>query len=183
MRIIVLHGNDTIKSYDRLTVFINEAKKRNWKISDYNFDEISNQSLFGEECFYLLHDYKVLDKKTIEKLKMFSGNLIVYTAGLHLAVHLKMLNPDKVEKFELPILLWKFLGNMTIKGLHELLKTQAPEYIMAMIAWKFKQNYLKNPSERNAKLISDLAEIDIKSKIGKANLLLSLDLLLLKQLQ
>jgi hypothetical protein len=52
-----------------------------------------------------------------------------------------------------------------------------------MMAWKFKQNYVKNPSEKNARLISDLAEIDVKSKTGKADLLLSLDLLLSKQLK
>lgn len=182
MKLIVLHGNDTQKSYERLTVFTNEAKKRGWKITDFSMQEVENQSLFGEECFYILKDYKLLDKKTVEKLKRYSGNLIVYTAGSHPAVHLKMLNPDKVEKFELPQLLWKFLDNMTVKGLHELIKTQAIEYVLAMIAWKLKQNYLKNQSEKNKKLISELAEIDVNAKTGKANLLLSLDLWLSKSL-
>lgn len=182
MKIIVLHGDDTLRSYERLTKFINEAKKRGWKITDFSMHEIENQSLFGNECFYILKDYKLLDKKVLEKLKKYSGNLIVYTAGLHPALHLKMLNPDTTEKFELPQLLWKFLDNMTVDRLHELTKTQAPEYILAMMAWKFKQNYLKNPSEKNTKLISELAQIDVNSKTGKVDLLLSLDLLLTKRL-
>jgi hypothetical protein len=183
MKIIVLHGNDTQKSYERLMVFVNEAKKRNWKITEFSLEEVENQSLFGEECFYVLHDYKLLDKKIIEKLKKYNGNLIIYNAGKIPAPTLKNLNPDKTELFELPQPLWKFLDNMTIAGFHKLLETQAPEYLLAMIAWKFKQNYLKNPSEKNAKLISELAEIDVNSKTGKADLALSLDLLIVKQLK
>ena len=51
MKIIVLHGNDTNKSYERLTVFTNEAKKRGWKVTDFSLEEITNQTLFGEESF------------------------------------------------------------------------------------------------------------------------------------
>jgi len=182
MKLIVLHGDDTQKSYDRLMVFINEAKKRNWKITDFSLEEIENQSLFDEESFYILKDYKVLDKKLIERLKKYSGNLIIYNTGKIPAPTLKNLGADKTELFELPQLLWKFLDNMTIKGFHELLKTQAAEYILAMMAWKFKQSYLRNPSEKNAKLISSLAEIDVKAKIGKVNLIQAIDLLLVKKL-
>lgn len=182
MKIIVLHGDDTQKSYERLMVFVNEAKKRNWKITDFSIEEIENQSLFGEECFYILKDYKLLDKKIIEKLKKYDGNLIIYNAGKIPAPTLKNLNPDKTELFEFPQLLWKFLDNMTISGFHKLLETQAPEYLLAMIAWKFKQNYLKNPTEKNAKLISELAEIDVNSKTGKVDLIQAIDLLLVKNL-
>ncbi|MEK7472905.1 MAG: hypothetical protein AAB625_02600 [Patescibacteria group bacterium] len=182
MRIIILHGDDVVKSYDRLQKFVGEAKHRSWKITEFSLEEVTNQSLFGEESFYVLHDYKILTKKILEKLQKYSGNLIVYNQGKIPAPTLKNLGANKIELFELPQLLWKFLDNMTIMGLHELIKSQAVEYILAMMAWKFKQNYLKNSSEKNAKLISDLAEIDIKSKTGKADLLLSLDLLLSKKL-
>lgn len=183
MKIIVLHGDDTQKSYERLMVFVNEAKKRNWKITDFSIEGVENQSLFGEECFYVLKDYKQLDKKLTEKLKNYSGNLVIYNVGKIPAPTLKNINPDKIELFELPQLLWKFLDNMTITGFHKLLEKEAPEYLLAMIAWKFKQNYLRNPSEKNAKLISELAEIDVNSKTGKADLTLSLDLLIIKHLQ
>lgn len=183
MRIIVLHGNDTEKSYARLTKFINEARKRQWQVTDYSLQEVENQSLFDENKFYVLHDYKLLDKKIVEKLKKYTGNLIVYTAGLHPAIHLKMLNPDKTEKFELPQLLWKFLDKMTIEGLHELTKTNAPEYILAMIAWKLKKRYQTNPTPGVGQIIQELAEIDIKSKTTNASLPLLLDLFIAKHLQ
>jgi len=182
MQIILLHGDDTVKSYERLTKFIDEAKKRGWKVTDFSFEEIANQSLFGDECFYILHDYKLLDKKTIERLKKYSGNLIVYNDAKIPAVALKNLGADKTELFELPQLLWKFLDNMSVNGLHELLKTQAVEYILAMMAWKLKQKYLTKPTPGVELMIRELAEIDVKSKTSKADLLLSLDLLLSKHL-
>lgn len=183
MQIIVLHGNDTLKSYDRLQKFVKEAKRRSWRITDYNFDEITNQNLFAEECFYILKDYKLLDKKKLEKLKKYSGNLIVYHNAKIPSPSLKNLNADKSELFELPELLWKFLDNMTIADFHELLKTQPVEYILAMIAWKLKSKYIRNPTKEVAQMISELAEIDVKSKTGKTDLLLSLDLFIVKHLQ
>jgi hypothetical protein len=177
----VLHGNDVVKSYERLTIFTNEAKKRGWRVSDYSLSEVENSSLFGEESFFILKDYKVLTKKILERLGIYEGNLIIHNTGKIPAPSLKTISPSKVELFELPMLLWKFLDSMTVSGLHELIKTQAVEYVMAMIAWKFKQNYIKNPSEKNAKMILDLAEIDVKSKTGKSDLLLSLDILLSKK--
>lgn len=183
MKIILLHGDDTTKSYERLQVFVKEARKRNWKITDYSLQEIENQSLFGEECFYILKDYKVLDKKVIEKLTKYSGNLIVYHTSLLSASALKLLNPDKIEKFELPQLLWKFLDTFDVNLFHELVKTQAPEYLLAMMAWKAKQNYIRNQSQNNAEMISSLADIDAKSKTGKVDLLLSLDILLIKHIK
>lgn len=183
MQIIILHGDDTLKSYARLAKFIDEAKRRSWKITDFSLEEVENQTLFDEELFYVLYDYKLLDKKVLEKLKKYSGNLIIYNTGKIPAPAIKNINPDKIELFELPVLLWKFLDNMTVKNFHELLKTQAVEYILAMMAWKLKQNYIKNSSKKNAKLITELSEIDVKSKTGKADLLLSLDLLLSKQLK
>lgn len=182
MKIILLHGDDTTKSYERLQKFTEEAKKRNWKITDFSLSEIENQSLFDEESFYILRDYKLLDKKTLSKLEQYSGNLVVYHTGKISAPSIKIINPTKIELFELPQMLWKFLDNITIKGLHEITKTQPVEYIFAMIAWKFKQNFVKNPNQKNATLISRLAEIDVKAKTSNAKLIDLLDLLIAKQL-
>ncbi len=180
MKIIILHGDDTIKLYDRLQKFIVVAKHRSWKITEYSLEEIENQSLFNDENFYILKDYKLLEKKDIEKLKNYSGNLIIYYEGKIPAPVLKTFEATKVELFELPQLMWKFLDNMTVQGLHELIKTQPVESLIGLIAWKLKQKYQRYPTTEVTQMISELAEIDYKSKIGKADLLLSLDLLLSK---
>lgn len=182
MKLIVLHGNDSQKSYDRLQKFISEAKRRSWKITEFSLQEIENQNLFGEECFYVLDDWKLLDVKLLEKLKKYSGNLVIYSKSTIPAPSLKKINPDTVEKFELPIKIWKFLDNITVKSLKEIVKTEAVEYVFAMIAWKLKQKYLKDPNYKNAKAIEELALIDIKSKTSNANLLTLLDVFVAKHL-
>jgi hypothetical protein len=182
VKIIVLHGDDTHKSYARLTTFIDTAKKRDWDVADFDLDSILNQSLFEKERFYILKDFKKLDKKTLEKLEGLTGNLIVYATSTINATTLKSINASKVEKFELPQLLWKFLDSFSVQIFQELVKTVPAEYILAMMAWKLRKKYQTNPTSQVAKMISDLAEIDVKSKTGKVSLKESLDLLLIKRL-
>lgn len=181
MQTIVLHGNDTTKSYERLTKFISVAKRRGWDIVNDKVED--TPSLFGTEKLIIIRDYKTIGKKELALITKIPGTLVIYNTSKIPAPTLKTLKADTVELFELPELLWKFLDNMTVSGFHELLKTQAPEYLMAMISWKLKQKYLKNPSEKTGKAILELADIDIKSKKGKADLILSIDLLLTKSLK
>lgn len=167
MKTIVLHGEDTLKSYERLKKFIDEAKKRNWEILYDNLSE--TPSLFGQKRLIILRDFKLFTKK------FFDGTLVIYHEGTLPVAFLKSLKEPKVEEFKLPKIIWKFLDNMTINGLHELVKTQAVEYVFAMIVWKMKKT--------KPNLISKLAEIDYLAKTGKVDLLLSLDLLLLKHIK
>lgn len=181
MKIIILHGNDVVKSYERLTRFINEAKKRGWDIINDTIEE--TPSLFDIEKLIIVRDLKLIGKKEIHTIQKIPGTLVIYSEKNIPITFIKTLPTDiKIEKFELPQTLWKFLDNMTTNGLHKLVETQPVEYILAMIAWKYKQNYIKNPSEENSNLLKKLACIDVQAKTGKVDLLLSLDLLLLKKL-
>lgn len=203
MKIIVLHGDDTIKLYERLTKFTEEAKKRQWEVTDYSFNEISNQTLFDSEKFFILRDYKKLDKTELKQLDKYLGNLIIYHEGKIPALTLKTYNASKVEVFELPQKLWGFLDNISLKGLHEVIKTEAIEMVFALLASRMKDLYwakvgiLPYPSWRVSKLksqgskfseetlkevIQEMAEIDVNSKLGKENLLSSLDMLMVKKL-
>lgn len=174
MKIIILQGSDINKSYERLTKFIDVAKKRNWEII---YDDLGiTQSLFGNEKLIIIRDLKLITKKNLEVLDKIEGNLVIYSETKVPVTITKLLPKDtKTENFELPVLLWKFLDNMTIKGLHELAETQPVEYIFAMITWKIKKT--------RPHLISKLAEIDYQVKTGKADLLLSLDLFIAKDLK
>ena len=181
MKVIVLHGNDREKSYARLTKFTREARKRGWEIVNDKIED--TPSLFGTEKLIIVRDYRIIQKKELNYISKIPGYLVIYNQGNILQTFLNTLPKDtKIEKFELPILIWKFLDNMTVKGFHELLKTNAPEYLFAMIAWKLKQRYIKNPNEINANLISELAGIDVKSKTGRIDLKLALDLFISKRL-
>jgi hypothetical protein len=179
MKIILLHGDDTKKSYERLTKFINEAKKRGWEIVNDKIED--TRSLFDLEKLIIIRDIKLVDEKSINLINKLAGTLVIYSEKRLSQNFLKILpNDAKIEKFELPILIWKFLDNFNIKLFHELLKTTTPEYLLAMISWKLKKNYLKNQNEKTASQIQELSEIDIKAKTTDSNLLDLLDLFLIK---
>jgi DNA polymerase III delta subunit len=211
MKIIILHGDDSLKSYERLTKFTKEAKNRGWEVTDYNLDSIANQSLFGTERFYILKDYKLLTKKDILNILQYDGNLIIYNEGNIPALFLKTLPKDiKIEKFELPRFVFKFAdsfyptnANACLKLLHELSTNEPIELTFFWLTrhvrdlyWvrQGKPNYpdwrlskLKSQSNKFTdkllkEIIADLSKIDVKVKTSKANLKDSLDLLIVKKL-
>ena len=159
MKIIILHGDDSEKSYSRLKKFIDVAKERSWEVayideSNQSFDEIlSASSLFGGEQFFILKDVKKLGKKDFEWLNKknaeLSGNLIVYNEGTLSATALKSFpNDAKIEEFKLPVLLWNFLdslvpgsGEVSVKTLHKIIERQPVEFIFSLIAKHLRDLY------------------------------------------
>ncbi len=212
MKIIVLHGDDTAKSYDRLMTFVAAAKKRGWEIIT---DEFPNTpSLFGTDRLIIYRDFSLLGKTDIKNFDRFDGTLVVYHEGVLPQAFLKQMPQDfKMEKFELPKLLFTFLeafypGNSSrsLKLLHDLTESQAIELTFFMLArhlrdlywlivdikgtqfpsWKaskLRAQAAKFGEEKLKQIISKLADIDIEVKTSKADLLTSLDLLIVKQLE
>jgi hypothetical protein len=212
MKIIVLHGDDSVKSYERLMKFVDVAKKRNWEIVT---DEFPNTpSLFGTDRLIVYRDFRLLTPRDIKNFDRFDGTLVVYHEGILPQIFLKHMPKDfKMEKFELPKLLFVFLESLypgnskrPLKLLHELTGTSAVELVTFMLARHLKDLYLVcvdpkttiYPAWRLSKLksqadhfsvdklreiINSLSEIDIKVKSSKADLLTELDLLIVKQLE
>ena len=159
MKIILLHGEDTIKSYERLKKFIDTAKNRSWEVvnvdqSPTSFEEtLSSTSLFGNERFFILRDIKKIGKKEsiwLEKnYKLIDGNLIVYHEGTAGVTFVKSLTGSVVvEEFALPKLIWAFLddikyGNSTkcLQDFHKIIKRDAPEFVFTLISKLFKDLY------------------------------------------
>lgn len=170
MKTIILHGENTQKSYDRLTKFINEAKRRDWEIL---YDQVSSTpSLFGKERLSVIRDYKLFNQKI-----KFNGTLVIYSDRDLPVAFLKTLPTDaKIEKYDLTKTIWKFLNRPTISGLHEVIKTEAIEFVFAMLARTLKR-------QKKFDLISELARIDIESKTGQVDLTLALDLFIVKHLE
>jgi len=182
MKFIIVQGDDTDRSYKRLETFVTEAKRREWEII-YD-DPNLTPSLFGKQRLLVIRDPKLLNKKNINALQTIDGTLIVYSEG-NFPISVSKLFPKeaKIEKFDLPKKLWSFLDNMTVKGLHELIKTEAIEFVFAMIAWKLKKKFMANPSQKTVDLIGKLSDIDYDVKTGKGDLLSLLDLFILKHLE
>jgi DNA polymerase III delta subunit len=223
MKIIILHGDDERRLYERLTKFVDSAKGRSWEVAYLDDpslsleEQLSSSSLFGAERFFVIRDISRLGKKELgwiaKKSKDLPGNLIIYHEGYVPQGILKALPDAKVEEFKLPVILWNFLDGLypgnsqrSIKQFHKLIEHEAPEFIFTLIAKLFRDLYwikvdaasLPYPSWRVGKLkpqaskysidqlknlIEKLAEVDIKVKTSKADLVSELDLIIIKQLQ
>lgn len=167
MKIIILHGEDTNKSYQRLTKFIDTAKSRDWEII---YDEVSaTSSLFGNQRLFVIKDYRILPKN----LNKLEGTLVIYHEGNLPVTILNKYKDAKVEKFDLPKIIWKFLDHPTVKLLHDLIKKEPIELVFHLFAKRF----------RKTKYVSELAQMDYESKTGKVDLFLSLDLFIAKHLE
>jgi DNA polymerase III delta subunit len=75
MKIVILHGDDTEKSYARLTKFVEVAKKRSWEINYFDDpaipieDSLTSVSLFGNERFFILKNSRKISKKDYDWIK------------------------------------------------------------------------------------------------------------------
>jgi DNA polymerase III delta subunit len=159
MKIIVLHGDDERKLYERLSKFIEIAKSRSWEVaylddkSESIQEQLSSPSLFGAERFFIVRDITRLGKKELEWIHKNSnalpGNLIIYHEGYIPQTILKGLPKDtKIEEFKLPVILWNFLDNLypgnsekSIGKFHQLIEKEAPEFIFTLIAKLFRDLY------------------------------------------
>jgi hypothetical protein len=212
MKIIVLHGDDSVKSYARLMKFVETAKKRNWEIITNEFP--NTPSLFGIERLIIYRDFTLLTAKDIKNFDKFDGTFVIYHDGVLPQTFIKLMPKDfRMEKFEMPRILFTFLesfypgnSNRALKLLHDLTKTEAIELIFFMLARHLKDLYWVSvdpktpqyPSWRLSKLksqaskftienlqliVGKLADIDIKVKTSKVDLLTELDLLIVKLLK
>lgn len=142
-----------------------------------------------------------------------SGNLLLYHDGGASAKLLKELKSVKIEAFPLPKLIFSFLDTIIVGNskrslqlLHQVLENEPVEFVFALLASLFRDLYwikadpatlklppwraqkLKRQSagfsvEQLKKIISQLAEIDIKVKTSQADLTTELDLLIAKELE
>ena len=167
MKTIILHGQNTVKSYERLSKFIEEAKSRGW---DVLYDEVTaTSSLFSKGRLFVIKDYKLLPKN----IKNLEGTLVIYNQG-DLPVSVINKFPDaKIERYDIPKILWKFLDRPSVTLLHEVVKKEPIELVFHLLAKRL----------RRTKHLDELAKIDIDAKTGKADLLLSLDLFIAKHLE
>jgi len=167
MKTIIVHGEDTPKSYQRLTKFLDTAKTRDWEII---YDEVlATPSLFGKQRLFVIKDYRVLPKN----LNKFDGTLVIYNEGNIPVTILNKFKEAKIERFDPPKIIWRFLDKPSVKLLHEVIKKEPIELVFHLFAKRL----------RKTKYLDELAKIDIDAKTGKADLLLSLDLFIAKHLE
>ncbi|KKR30537.1 hypothetical protein A2715_05970 [Candidatus Woesebacteria bacterium RIFCSPHIGHO2_01_FULL_39_32] len=223
MKIIVLHGDNVLVSYNRLQKFIDVAQSRGWKVQradvSQNLGEvIVSDTLFQEKRLVIVEDCRLIVKSVLKLLKSkkeeLDITLIIYHQGTLTKNFLKSLPQiDKVEEFKLPKLIWSFLesfypGNSRtiIQVLHKIIEKDPVEFVFSLLSkqlrdlywikveprslyypsWrigKLKRQASKYSENQLANLISEFAEIDIKSKTSQGQLIDLLDFIIATKLE
>lgn len=225
MKVILLHGDHSLDSYNRLQKLIQVAKGRSWEIIKIgikdNFslpEKLTVANLFEKERFYVIENLTKIKKSDLEWFKKnidrLSGTTIIHcnnTIGNNL---LKLLpKVSTTEEYKLPKLIFKFLesfypGNLnnSIRLLHEVVDNEAPEFVFNLLSrhlrdlywvtldkdslsypgWrisKLSQQAKRFPKGKIKELIKMFAEIDVKVKTSKANIIDSLDFTIASELE
>lgn len=159
MKIIVLHGDDYIKSTERLKTFREVAENRGWeyqRVSDSSaniVEVLSGQSLFVGDKLVVIDDTKLVSTsvaKWIEKnQKNYTTTLVIYSDKKLPSTLIKLLPKDtKIEESKLPTKLWTLLdsfypGNVKIfiKLLHEVVATEPIELIFSLLSKQLRDIY------------------------------------------
>jgi len=225
MKVILLHGDHSLDSYHRLQKLIQVAKERGWEIIKVGANDnlslpekLTVSNLFEEERFYVVENLTKIKKTDLEwfkkNIERLSGTTIIYHDSTITNNLLKLIpKVTKTEEYKLPKLIFKFLesfwpGNSTdsIKLLHEVIKTESPEFVFNLLSrhlrdlywaildkdsmsypgWRVSKlthqaNHFKNG--KIAELIKVFAEIDIDVKTSKANIIDSLDFIIASELE
>lgn len=225
MKIIIIHGDDVDKIAIRLDKFKVEAIKRKWLVRQIEFDgknnifeTINSNDLFCTEQLYILYEPAKFREKELKWLfqrsQIIGGTLVITSKSLLSKNFIKKTpNVSKVEKYQLPEYLWKFLesfypGNQKqcLNLFHSLTDNQPVQFVFSMLSrqlaslymvkldsksmklppWRLSKlkNHAKKFTKEKLKLvIQAMSEIDIKAKTSNANLGDLLDLLIVTELK
>jgi DNA polymerase III delta subunit len=158
MNIYLIHGDNSIASYERLTLYLNKAKANEWEIVDIDNDNIDiknllrSNTLFGNKRLVVIRKYTLIESKTIEYLKTTDSQteILIYHDNLIPDTFIKKLTDvKKNEVFKISKYLWKFIDNFypdNIKNclffFHESLKADPAELIFSILVGQLKDMYL-----------------------------------------
>ncbi len=224
MKIVIIHGDDTPKSYQRLDKYISFARKKGWEINRLDkstenlIENFVSTGLFTKERLFIVKNFLLVSSKVIEWLNTeglkTEGRLVIYHENLLTAAQLKKFTKlEKVEKFLLPKTIWSLMDSLypgntktVLHLLHQTLQHEPVEFVFALLAKQVRDLWLLKkdpkgtaiPSWKKSRMVSqasrftedslrgfysELAEIDIKAKTSKADLLQMLDFTLVNSLQ
>lgn len=160
MNNFLIHGEYSIKSYERLQSYIDKAKTKNWEIvridpkNGQNVRELlSSQSLFNQERLFIIEEIKTLSKKDLDWIKKnnssLTGNLVIYSdSEIGETIKKNFVPTKKEENFKLPLNIFSFLdsfypGNekVCIKSFHEILKNEPFEFVSFLLTKHLRDIY------------------------------------------
>lgn len=195
MKIVLVHGEHTLKSYERFQKLIGVAKDRGWEVIRLNgfstLPEIAVSSgLFAKKRLLVVSGFNTNAKKDINwinrKGKDTSGNLLIYHQGTLTKSYINLFPKlHKVEEYKLPRKIWTFLdsffpGNMrnALLLFNDVIKNEPPEFVFALLSRLLRDLYwvkkepksMSLPPWRSGKLTrqaSKFTQEKLKNLIGQ----------------
>ena len=165
MNIYLIHGDNSLKSYERLQMYIDKAKKNKWEIEYINSDDknikdllISN-NLFIKKRLLIINKYNLINNDLLKLINKLDNdiNIIIYHDKFIPASFIKKLKGvKKNEVFKLSKYLWKFIDNFypgntktCLRFFREAVKSDPVELIFTVLVGHLKDVYLVSISDSN----------------------------------
>lgn len=182
MKIIVLHGENTSKSFERLTKFINVAMQRGWKINHIDSgvvlsDALRLQELFSDKKLFVVDNIRSLSKKDYDFLLKSKDdvNLVIYSEKTLTKAQMSAFPKNaKFELFTIPKKIWLFLESIYPRNAknclnlfrHVCRNEVSVEMLLVLMARQLREIYLvkkgikKMPSWKLAKITNQAKKFD-----------------------
>ena len=158
MNIYLIHGDNSLTSYNRLQEYVNKGKDKGWEVTEIEDKEVNiidilrSDSLFGNKRLVVVKEYSLLSDKAIEFINKTLDDieLIIYHGSAIPVTFIKKLkNVKKNEVFKLSKYLWKFIDNFypgntknCLYYFHESLKNDPAELLFTILAGQIKDIFL-----------------------------------------
>lgn len=163
MNIYLIHGDNSLASYNRLQEYTNKGRNKGWEVAEVaekssNISAIlRSNSLFKGKRLIIVRDYKLLSEQAIEFIYTSNedAEIIIYHVGTIPALFIKKLPVvSKNEVFDLSKSLWKFIENFYPGNLipcltyfHESIKHDPVELVFSILIGQIRDIYLILNSE------------------------------------
>jgi len=168
MKIYLIHGEYSAKSYEKLKEYITRAKEKKWKVVDcgeetgFSLQEtLSSTDLFDSKKVYILNNPSKLPKKDIDWIninyKKLKGVLILFSGSkIKVTIINKFKNIDKKQEFSLPKNIFSFLESFyptnsvnCVNLLHQVLIKEKIEFIFYFLSKHVRDLYWVKTSPSN----------------------------------
>lgn len=182
MKVVVVGGQDTEKSYQRYSHIVDGLKKRGLIKVEYDgstslSELLNSQSLFSEEVFVVCDGFEKIAERDLEYLGGGSGDgrFLLYLKKEIGATIKKKLPPSAVfESFDLPKEIWRLVDSLFLlkkdqylKLLDAVLAVEPAELVLAVIAKRLGEIY---ELKKGGKLASGWIEKKVSMQSTKVDM-------------
>lgn len=182
MKVVVVGGQDTEKSYQRYSHIVDGLKKRGLIKIEYDgttslSELLNSQSLFSEEVFVVCDGFEKIAERDLKYLGEGGGDgrfLLYLKKEIGATIKKKLPSTSVFESFELPKEIWRLVDSLFVlkkeqylKLLNAVLAVEPAELVLAVIAKRLGEIYeLKN----GGKLASSWVEKKVSMQSTKVDM-------------